>query len=277
MTNFHCRLYKALFMAMLIFCFSFTPGCGPGGFLLQKKDLTAINNRLARIENDLWRQSEKTENLLEECRKEQQWLSECIEENSVSLEELEDLIKNNHEETCRKLDADRQITANSDPKVKSRPALKSTGTDKLLVGRIEKVRLTPPGHTFHARIDTGATTSSLDARDIETFERDGDSWVRFKIKDAETDDLYEVEKPIIRRVRIIQASTSEADRRPVIELQLQIGTIRLIEEFNLENRAHLNYEVLIGRNVLQDLMVVDVAQKFITELPDENKNGNSAK
>jgi len=280
MTTPHCRLYKALFMAMLTVVFSFTTGCGSGGFILQKKDLTAINNRLAGIENDLWRQSKETENLLEECREEQQRMAECIEEHSVSpekLEELKDLIKANHEETCRKLAATRQASTKNDPKVKSRPTPKSPATDKLLVGRIEKVRLTPPGRTFHARIDTGATTSSLDARDIETFERDGDDWVRFKIADPETDDLYEVEKPIIRRVKIIQASSDEADRRPVIELQLQIGTIKLIEEFNLEDRAHLNYELLIGRNVLRDLMVVDVAQKFVTELPEKNKNGNRAK
>lgn len=277
MTTPHHRLYKALFMALLTVVFSFTPGCGSGGFILQKKDLTAIHNRLAGIEKDLRRQSRETENLLEACREEQQRMAECIEEHSVSpekLEELKDLIQANHEETCRKLAATRQAGTRNDPEVKSRPAPKSPATDKLLVGRIEKVRLTPPGRIFHARIDTGATTSSLDARDIETFERDGDDWVRFKIADPETDDLYEVEKPIIRRVKIIQASSDEADRRPVIELQLQIGAIKLIEEFNLEDRAHLNYELLIGRNVLRDLMVVDVAQKFVTELPEEDKTGN---
>ena len=274
MTTFHCRLYKALFMVMLTFCFGIPPGCGSGGFILQKKDLTAINNRLAGIENDLWRHSKETENLLEEGRNEQQRIADCIEENSVSLEELKDMIKANHEETCRKLAATRQPNVKNDSKAEPRAIPKSMTTNKLLVGRIEKVRLTPPGRTFHARIDTGATTSSLDARDIETFERDGDDWVRFKIKDPESEDLYEVEKPIIRRVKIIQASSEEADRRPVIELQLQIGPIKLIEEFNLEDRAHLNYELLIGRNVLRDLMVVDVAQKFVTELPEEDKTGN---
>ena len=124
MTTPHCRLYKALFMAMLTVVFSFTTGCGSGGFILQKKDLTAINNRLAGIENDLWRQSKETENLLEECREEQQRMAECIEEHSVSpekLEELKDLIKANHEETCSKLAATRQASTKNDPKVKSRP------------------------------------------------------------------------------------------------------------------------------------------------------------
>jgi hypothetical protein len=58
----------------------------------------------------------------------------------------------------------------------------------------------------------------------------------------------------------------------VIELQFQIGKIKRIEEFTLEDRAHLDYQVLIGRNILQDLMIVDVASKFIAPLQEE-KNG----
>ncbi|MFW5936983.1 MAG: RimK/LysX family protein, partial [Desulfosalsimonas sp.] len=196
MTALQRRLYKVFFVALLTFCSSLLLGCSSGGFLLQKKDLTTVNNRLAGIENDLWRQSSQISTLLEENRNEQQRLAERIEENARSLENLEDLIKQNHRKTCRKFAAIRKHTAGSDPEIQSSPILESTGTDKLLVGRIEKVRLTPPGRTFHARIDTGATTSSLDARDIETFERDGDDWVRFKIKDPESEDLYEVEKPI---------------------------------------------------------------------------------
>jgi hypothetical protein len=278
MTAFQRRLYKLSFIALLIFSSSFTTGCSFGGFLLQKKDLATVNNRLTGIENDLRRQSSQISSLLEECRNEQQLLTERMEENARLLKNLEDLIKQNHRETCRKFAANRKKhTAESDPEAQPSPPLKPTGMDKLLVGRVEKVRLTPPGRTFHARIDTGATSSSLDARDIETFERDGDDWVRFKIKDPESEDFYEVERPIIRWSKIIQASSDEADRRPVIELQLELGTIKLIEEFNLEDRAHLNYEVLIGRNVLRDLMVVDVSQKFLNDLPEIDTNRNGAK
>lgn len=156
----------------------------------------------------------------------------------------------------------------------TRPAMPavsaSMSTDKLLVGEIEKVRLYPPGHIFNARIDTGATTSSLDARDIETFERDGSTWVRFKIAPPGKAGLDEIEKPVVRHVRILQSISSDTDRRPVVKLQFQLGRINLVEEFTLVDRDHLNHQVLIGRNILKDLIIVDVAEKFIVPLPAMN-------
>ena len=39
-----------------------------------------------------------------------------------------------------------------------------------------------PGHVrLKTKLDTGARTSSLHAEDIATFERDGETWVRFRV------------------------------------------------------------------------------------------------
>jgi hypothetical protein len=59
------------------------------------------------------------------------------------------------------------------------PSLQNMDTEKIVIGRLEKFLIIPPGQVFHARIDTGATTSSLDARDIQIFERDGSKWILF--------------------------------------------------------------------------------------------------
>jgi hypothetical protein len=55
----------------------------------------------------------------------------------------------------------------------------------------------------------------------------------------------------------------------VVELQFQIGRIKRLEEFTLEDRSHMDYQVLIGRNILRDLMVVDVAREFLAPLPKD--------
>jgi uncharacterized coiled-coil protein SlyX len=286
-----CLYHKFLILVLIAIINS---ACTAGGFILQKKDLDAINERLTVVEHSLDFQSKKMDQLIKKYKKQHNLLTDTMEKNSQSFQLMENLITQNHDEINQKIakiyhtawlrpngkflvdetnpKSAKLYPSNTDWKRKSQFLSENVSTDKLLVGRIEKVRLIPPGRIFHARIDTGATTSSLDARDTESFERDGDEWVRFKIKDPKTDNLYEVEKPVIRRVKIIQASTSEADRRPVIELQLQIGRLKIIEEFTLEDRAHLDFQVLIGRNVLQDLMLVDVAEKFINPLPEENKN-----
>ena len=139
------------------------------------------------------------------------------------------------------------------------------------IGSVEGIRLLPPDHLFEARIDTGANTSSLDARDIEFFERDGDDYVRFTLAGEHfaNRDAMELERPVSRFVQIIQASNDENERRAVIELQYRVGGIERVAEFTLSNRERLTYPALIGRNILKDLFTVDVSRQFILSDPDE--------
>jgi hypothetical protein len=131
---------------------------------------------------------------------------------------------------------------------------------KLVVGRRETVWLEELGLALPARIDTGAETASVDARDIELFERDGDDWVRFGIVHPDNGEVVVLERRLERRARIIQANTEEAERRPVVVLGIVIGNVRQNAEFTLSNRSHLDYQVLVGRNILSDVMVVDVSR-----------------
>ena len=49
-------------------------------------------------------------------------------------------------------------------------------------------------------------------------------------------------------------------------------------EFTLADRTNLTYEVLIGRNILRDVMLVDVGKEYATELPESirKSNGNES-
>lgn len=138
---------------------------------------------------------------------------------------------------------------------------------KLVVGEVEHIYLAEPDQVYTARIDSGAETSSIDARNITRFERDGNNWVRFDVPVPGTDKLVTLEKEISRRVRVIQASADEAERRVVVELQFAIGDHQQVAEFTLTDRTNLTYEVLIGRNVLRDVMLIDVGKEYATELP----------
>ncbi|MGM0451420.1 MAG: ATP-dependent zinc protease [Pseudomonadota bacterium] len=137
-------------------------------------------------------------------------------------------------------------------------------TDRSISGAVESVHIEPPGHLFEARIDTGATTSSLDARSIEVFERDGEDYVRFELagEHFENGESRELEQPVARFAEIVQASDEENERRPVVELQYRLGPVERVAEFTLTDRGHLTYPALIGRNVLRDLFVVDVGKTF---------------
>lgn len=135
--------------------------------------------------------------------------------------------------------------------------------DKQIIGGVEKVLIAPPGLLLTARIDTGAESASLDARNMQEFERDGVRWVRFSIMDRETGEMTEVERRIVRHVRILQSSFDEHERRPVVEFRLTLGEYSQTAEFTLSDRSHLTFPVLIGRNVLQDVMLVDVGKSHI--------------
>lgn len=138
---------------------------------------------------------------------------------------------------------------------------------KVIVGEVEKFYLAGPGLIYDARIDSGAETSSFDARNIVRFERDGNNWVRFDIPVPESEDLVTIEREISRRVKIIQSSTEESERRVVVELQFMIGDHRQQAEFTLTSREHLSHSVLVGRNILRDVMLIDVGKEFSTNLP----------
>lgn len=144
---------------------------------------------------------------------------------------------------------------------------------KLIVGREEKVWVQDLQLALPARVDTGAETASIDARDIELFERDGKSWVRFFILHPDTDEPLQLERLLKRQVSIIQANSTEAERRPVIELGIAIGSIKQTAEFTLSDRSHLNHQILIGRNILRDVMIVDVSQSNLApyKVPEERE------
>ncbi len=62
-----------------------------------------------------------------------------------------------------------------------------------------------------AKIDTGARTSALHAFDVREFDRDGEDWVRFKVKPWQNsqEDAVTVECPVHdrRAVRSVQCVT----------------------------------------------------------------------
>lgn len=129
-----------------------------------------------------------------------------------------------------------------------------------VIGAIEPLYLSDIHARFAARIDTGAQTSSLDARNLALFERHGQHWVRFNLPDYQNPCEY----PVVRFVRIKRHGLT-AERRPVIRLQARIGSIHIATEFTLRNRSGYDYPALIGARFLSGQALVDVAKKHLTD------------
>jgi len=129
------------------------------------------------------------------------------------------------------------------------------------IGQVEYVDVLPTGVRHKARIDTGAETTSIDSRDIVLFERDGRQWVRFLVLDRVSKQPTEFKLPVERMVTI-KRHGAKSVKRPVVALELAIGSLRDRIEVSLANREKFTYPVLIGRNFLDGRAQVDVSRKF---------------
>lgn len=134
-------------------------------------------------------------------------------------------------------------------------------------GWVEEGVLMPEKISVKIKMDTGALTSSLDAKDLESFEKNGDQWVRFtvKVKDSESGDAVSApfERKVVRKVKVRGAGGAE--HRPVVMMKICIGNQIFDEEFSLKNRGKMNYPVLIGRKTLANLGAVDASKTFTME------------
>lgn len=150
--------------------------------------------------------------------------------------------------------------------------LAATPNHEVVLGEIEKVTIDSIKQSFDARVDTGAATSSLNAVDIEQFERNGKNWVRFhlSVSDNKQDTSNWIEAPIVRFVKIRQSTNSQVERRAVVELWVKLGNIHEKAQFTLADRSQMSHPVLLGREFIRDIAVVDVSKKYIhTEAPQK--------
>lgn len=137
---------------------------------------------------------------------------------------------------------------------------------KLIFGWVEEVVVSRSAFTMHAKLDTGADTSSLDAQDIERFDRDGEPWVRFTLSGEEDAETTTLERPLVRDV-LIKRHRGPSQRRPVVKVPVCLGPFLMDIEVSLIDRSNFNYPVLIGRAAMEGVAVVD-GERALTHEPE---------
>lgn len=145
----------------------------------------------------------------------------------------------------------------------AKPPAKPRINDMIVLGQMEYVFFESIGIKLPARIDTGATTSSLHADTIQPYERDGEKWVRFSLKSPVSGDMIEVERPLHRTI-LIKEHDGEAQRRYVVKLPVKLDSIECVTQFSLTDRGEFEFPVLIGRSFLHGRAVVDVTREYTT-------------
>ncbi len=140
----------------------------------------------------------------------------------------------------------------------------SAGEHKVVAGWIEHARV---GELLHVegKLDTGADGCSLDVDRLSEFQRDGRRWVRFWVEDPEDDDRrIRYERRIVRWT-VIERHGAD-DRRPVVRLDLCVGSVARRVEVNLVDRSDFDYPLLVGRNFLSGAFVIDPDERHLLDL-----------
>ena len=125
--------------------------------------------------------------------------------------------------------------------------------EKVTIGTVEDVIVFPWRVKLPARIDTGAAKSSLDARELTIHE----DRVEFRLPQKYGG--LRLSLPIVewRHVRTPEG----LERRPVVELDICLGSERFRTLVNLADRSMVKYPLILGRNFLRENFVVDVKRR----------------
>jgi hypothetical protein len=135
---------------------------------------------------------------------------------------------------------------------------------KDLLGWLEMVEVGESRLTMKAKLDTGADTSSLDATRIRRYRSSGRTWVEFRVESEGGDRKVTFRRPVVRMVRI-KEHDGEHQRRPVVEVEICLGTHWKRVQVSLIDRSEFTYPLLLGRRALEGLAVVDPELSYTRE------------
>jgi hypothetical protein len=130
------------------------------------------------------------------------------------------------------------------------------------IGRYDRVDLPELGLVnLHAKIDTGAFTSSLHCSRAQII----NGQLEFVLLDEEHPEFTGMKFVFSEyQIRDIKNSFGEVERRFLIKSSVVIFGEVIETEFSLSNRGSLKFPILLGRKILRDRFLVDVKKKNLS-------------
>jgi len=123
----------------------------------------------------------------------------------------------------------------------------------------------------HAKMDTGAATSSIHASRIKPILRDGKPWVEFWFRRNAGEKPKRYEAEIIDR-RMVRSSNGGRQDRYVIAAQFCFGKLCWNGQLTLANRRSMAFPLLIGRRALRRGFIVNSARRWVLGKPANQGN-----
>lgn len=136
---------------------------------------------------------------------------------------------------------------------------------KIILGSEEWCSLPELGiPSIKARVDSGAKTSALHAKNIAPFIKDGQNWVKFDINPIQNNvkTIIHCESPLVDK-RVVKSSSGYREQRYVIQTSLEIGNSKWVIEMTLTNRDSMGFRMLLGREAMSGRVLVDPEQQYL--------------
>ena len=140
-----------------------------------------------------------------------------------------------------------------------------TENDLLIMGWREWVCLPELGlPPIKAKVDTGARTSCLHAFEVRPFKENGLQRVEFKIhpKQRNTQQQATCRADVLDK-RVVTDSGGHKEDRWVILTTLNIGGHQWPIDVTLSSRDDMRFRMLLGRNAIKRLALVDSARSYL--------------
>ena len=139
-------------------------------------------------------------------------------------------------------------------------ALSSQKQDKSVYGYLEPVTLFPNEIPLTAKLDTGAVTASLSAKDIQLYKKNDKDYVKFKVSHPDIKEKPKYDLPVERitsiKNRSSEGKSKRSDVRPVVKMPIYFDGKLYQIMVNLIDRSHFSTPMLLGRKTLAKLNII---------------------
>ena len=114
-----------------------------------------------------------------------------------------------------------------------------------------------------AKIDTGARTSALHASHIIPFQKNGDTYVRFRVYPIQnTRKIMRTCEAKVIDYRTVKNSGGQTENRYVIQTPIILGKKTWLIDITLTNRSLLRFRMLIGRQAIKTGFLLDPGKVY---------------
>ncbi len=141
----------------------------------------------------------------------------------------------------------------------------SVSPEKVVLGPIAEFVEKESGYRYKARVDTGAKTCSIHATKVKIEDANKRSMIKnigkkisFELESADGK-TKRVTTTIADTVRVKTTNSDAIERRYKVWLTLVHGDVERRVHVTLNDRSHMEYPLLIGRNLLCGKFLVDVS------------------